>query len=364
MYAAAARNVPLRPRSVCMLSAIDICARVCYNKSMLAYEAKSVALSAAANCSREVPAPAKNAASAALAYLCGKADKATLLKKCGKSPVYARMILLAERPLADYGMESFCALHKTLFEPKAKCGEIRNGELTLAGGSCTSPNLLRGSLKNVLGKLGQLQGAPTVGKADFAANLCCYVRELIILSPFAYGNDVARRTFIQNFCFSRGYLLNYAAVSKKELDAAANAAFASDDPQPLFTLLTKCLNYRQEEPSKRSRSRALLADKTALSEKSAGNERLSSARSAATPAAPREEIAAAERRRHEPLPPPARTSEQKAEQKNEPKQPPAPPVPKPSAEKAETLRELKEIQRSLAALAARVNDLIKKISDF
>ncbi|MDE6398564.1 MAG: hypothetical protein K2L51_04515, partial [Clostridiales bacterium] len=59
-----------------------------------------------------------------------------------------------------------------------------------------------------------------------------------------------------------------------------------------------------------------------------------------------------------------RTSEQRPEQKPEPKQPPATPVSKPSAEKAETLRELKEIQRSLAALGARVNDLIKKISDF
>ena len=259
-------------------------------------------------------------------------------------------------------MESFCAVHKTLFEPKAKCGEIRSGELTITGGSCTPPNLLRGSLKNVLGKLSQLQGAPAIGKADFAANLCCYLRELIILSPFSYGNDIARRAFIQNFCFSRGYLLDYSAVSAKELNAAENAAFASDDPQPLFTLLTKCLRYRQEEPSKRLRSRMRMADKNALQDKNTVKERLSAAH-AAPPAVAREEITAMQRRRREPLPPPARASEQNPEQQSEPKQPAAPPAVKQPSDTSETLRELKEIQRSLAALTARVNDVIRKMSE-
>lgn len=328
MHPTGAVCLPPRPHfrrpfsTVKKVHAVDSAPVICYNNGMLPFEAKTVAFGVAANSSRETPAPAKNAVSAAMSYLCGKTDKAAFLRKCDKFPLYARLVLLAEQPATDFSVDALCAVHRTIFSPRAKCGELRTADLEITGGSCTPPHLLRGSLKNVLAKLEKLQGAPAVGKADFAASLCCYVRELIILSPFAYGNDVVRRAFVQQFCYVRGYLLNYAAVGKKELSAAETEAFASDDPQPLFTLLVKCLNYRQEEQPRR--------------------------------------------RRAAPLPPPVRREQKSLSAQPQPERPPA--SERPALERAatastasDTLRELKEIQRTLSQLSTRVNELIKTV---
>lgn len=295
---------------------------------MQPFEKKIAALSAAANLSAEGQAPSKSQVSAATAFLVSKPDKAAFVKKCAKSPLYARLVLSAAEPQDAFDTDAFCALHKFLYEPKPKCGELRTGDLMLTGGSCTDPKLLRGSLKNVLGKLSLLTGAPTVSKADFAAALCCYVRELIILSPFAYGNAVVRRAFVRNFCHARGFSLNYAAASKKELLAAEQTAFATDDPQPLFTLFCKCLNYLQEEVPAQTRLSAKPSPRSAPP-----------LRPAPAPAPPRSALTQQEKKE---LPRPA-------------------PAPAP-ASSGETLRELRELRRTLSDLSSRVDEIIQSIS--
>ncbi len=373
MYARKGANVPARgaftrysppPKKD---KRLDIGKQICYNDNMLQNEAKIVALGAAANAACETTAPSKAAVSAAVAYLTGKTDKAAFFKKSAKSPLYARLIAVADGNAQECTAESFCAVHKALYEPKAKCGELRSGELTLTGGSCTPPNLLRGSLKNVLAKLEQVQGAPAAGKTDFAANLCCYLRELLILSPFTYGNDAARRAYLQNFCMQRGFLLNYAAVSKKELTAAETTAFASDDPQPLFTLLVKCLSYQREEPPKKRRARTVPAPARQLPEKAPAEKEKAPRKTITAPAkSGHEEIAAAERRNRVAVPAPVAARPPLPDKPTGEKQP----LEKATAEpqkatrtETEILRELKDVQRALAALTVRVSELIKDLSD-
>ena len=359
-------------RGVTLLPSVDKMPEVWYTTPMQAHEAKPIAMSAAANSAHEAP-PQKAAISAAVAYLCGKTDKAAFAKKCAKSPLYARLILVSERQNAEYGIETLCFMHKTLYEPKQKCGELRTADLTITGGSCTPPTLLRGSLKNVLAKLSQMQSAPAQSKADFAATLCAYVRELIILSPFAYGNDIVRRAFFQNFCYAHGFILNYAAVSKKELTSAETAAFASDDPQPLFTLLVKCLSYRQDDAQKHKR---LGRTPTAPGVAATLPPRDKLPQSTASPKLPSPEkqptkqndaVKPSETAKPYDMPKPA---EQPKQPDPRPSQPARPPLTRQSAateiaaarrpDNADVLRELKEVQRALLALTNRVNDLIKK----
>lgn len=288
---------------------------------MQGYEAKSVALGAAANLSADGISTAKSQVSAAIAYLTGMTDKATFLKKCVKNLLYARLVMFAQTKPAEFDSDAFCALHKTLFDSKPKCGEIRSEDLTISGGSCTDYKLIRGSLKNALNKLREINGAPGISKADFAASLCCYIRELIILSPFSYGNGVTRRAFIQSFCLSRGFSLSYASVSKKDLQAAEIAAFAADDPQPLFTVTLKCLNYIVESSSsQRSAARAALSLKTTRETS---------------------EIAASSKQQI--FPP---------EQKK-----------LPAREKQDAVKDLREIQKTLLALSAKVNEVIKSLEN-
>ena len=341
---------------------IDTQSEFWYTESMQISHAKIVAVSAAANLAATETSPAKAHVSAAVSYLSGKTDRAAFSKKCAKNPMYVRLVVSHAQTQNDFGAEALCALHKTLFEPKSKCGEFRTGDLQLPGGSCTDAKLSRGSVKNALGKLALLSGAPETGKADFAANLCCYIRELIILSPFAFGNGVVRRAFIQSFCYARGFLLNYAAASKKELLGAENAAFAGDDPQPLYAWLQKSLSYAQEELPRKKRIAPSTPDKT---------------RRELSPKLPREAEFTAVRK-----PPVKETPALK--QTRPPEKAPAPPAsPAPSVQIAQTppapaepalaatvrtdtaavVRELRELQKQLTALSARVGEILADLTD-
>lgn len=305
-------------------------------------------MSAAANLAADEPAPAKNLTAAAISYLCGKIDKAAFLSKCAKNPLYARLVIVGEQNMPDFDSDALCFVHKQLFAPKAESGEIRSHELNTPFGSCADPKLLRGSLKNALAKLNQIEGAPKASKADFAAILCFYVRELTILSPFSYGNGITRRAFIQNFCRARGFNLSYASVRKKELTYAETEAFASDDPQPLFSILVKCLSYITEAetaPAKRGKPHkgAIAKPKNAKPTREI---------------APRAQNRADNRipSRQSPLPPPppqkprenpqtataAATAEKSADKSREAK-----------------LKELREIQKNLSELTDRVTQIIK-----
>ena len=210
---------------------------------MQQYEAKVTAMSVAFNLAVDDVAPPKGLISHAVAYMCGKIDEPTFLRKCEKCPTYANAVLYANAAQSEFNLEKLCAAHKFIYKGSVTEGEIRNFELTYLGASCTNPRMLRGSLKEVLFRMQAIEGAPKESKADFAARLCCYMRELIILSPFAYGNGVTRRAFIQSFCRCKGFVLNYAAAGKKAIVEAEKAAFLFDETEPLYTVLVKCLSY-------------------------------------------------------------------------------------------------------------------------
>ncbi len=337
---------------------------------MQVYDCKSAALSAAANISADDAAPAKSMVTAAIAYLGGKTDKDTFRKKCAKNQLYARLVIFSELKISDYDADTLCAVHKALFEPRPKCGELRGDELTIAGGSCTDPKLLRGSLKNVLSKLNQTQGAPTLGKSDFAAQLCCYMRELIILSPFAYGNAVTRRAYIQNFCLSRGFLLNFSSVSKKELNSAEREAFAGDDPQPLFTLLTKCLSYKQEEAAKPSKNKKSPRVPTATAQTQKQVQK--PGREIAATAIKRVDNPAPAAARPRPAPPatinvpaPVQSAKPAEQYSNAVSVRSKPPYTDNAGQEAsaDLIRELREIQKTLAFLSARVSEIIRSMEN-
>ncbi len=215
---------------------------------MQSYEAESVALSAAVINAAEGVAPGRSQVAAATAALVGKLSMDAFTKKCAKFPLYASSVAaLCADGAVDCSIEGLCGLHKSLYAQQEGAGELRTAPLERKGGAHADPRILRGSLKNVLAKLSQLQSAPQVSKADFAAVLSGYCRELIILSPFAYGNAPVRRLFLQRFCKAHGFKLSFATASKHELASAEDAAFMGDDPQPVFSLLIKCLSYGQEE---------------------------------------------------------------------------------------------------------------------
>ncbi len=342
---------------------------------MQEYDYKTAVLSIAANAATESVTPNKSMTEAAISYKSGLTDKSAFLAKCGKNTLFAKLVIYTDSRNSEFDSDEFLKLHKMLYEPKLKCGEIRVGDLTVTGGSCTAPKLLRGSLKSALGKMQQTAGAPEITKADFAAQLSCFMRELIILSPFTYGNAITRRAFIMQFCLMRGFMLNYAAASKAELLAAESEAFTADASQPLFNLFMKCLSYLQEEKTAKQTHPAQKA--AALNKSRAAAQEIASSVAAVKP---REAVRA--QQPVKPVTPPPRTKAEPVKREPPVKQsaqakPPAgakqtPPVKQSppikqiapavmSAEKAEVMRDLRDIQKSLNSLAVRIAEISDKV---
>lgn len=184
-------------------------------------------------------------------FLTEKLSEQALLQKvaAADSPAavrFARLLLLIARPPAVFTADTMLSIHKTLYaDQRSDCGKLRKTALEIGGNSCTDARYLKGSLKAILGRMQALPAAPECAKADFAASLAHYARELSILSPFAYGNGIVRRAFLLLLCMRRGFDLNFSAVGRKEFAAAEAAALAADDAHPLFTLFITALSYTE-----------------------------------------------------------------------------------------------------------------------
>lgn len=127
---------------------------------MQMYEARLAAISAAANLTVEGTPVSKRATHFAIRYLIGEITRDEFFSKCASEVCFARLVVCSSEVKNDFSLEKLCALHEYIYSPKEGCGQIRSSDLELTGGSCTPPQLLRGSLKNVLSRLAQTKGAP------------------------------------------------------------------------------------------------------------------------------------------------------------------------------------------------------------
>lgn len=139
---------------------------------------------------------------------------------------------------------SIMLLHKTLCgDIDEEAGKPRTAEALTSGSAHTDPKYISGSLKAILAKMNEIGSAPETSKDDFAGYLSHYMRELIILHPFARGNEFTLRIFIMLFCKLKGFALSYYRAPVSTMVEAENAAFTDDDITPLYKFLSACLTY-------------------------------------------------------------------------------------------------------------------------
>lgn len=181
------------------------------------------------------------------------------MEKIGSSPykstasIFFRLLSIVKMPTPLYfDIETLQFLHRTLYaDLRPDPGSLRKINISKNGASCIDYKLLPASLRAVLDQLKKKDPGKTVTKNDFAAYLAYFMREMLILSPFPYGNGLTLRLFFELYSASRGFLLDYNKCDYKEFSAAETVALAADDVQPLYKCLVKCLSYLRFIPSQK-----------------------------------------------------------------------------------------------------------------
>lgn len=135
---------------------------------------------------------------------------------------------------------------------KSVCGDLdpdagkpRALDANTDGNAHTDPKYIGGSLKSVVTKMNEITSAPNIEKEDFAGYLTHYMRELIIMHPFATGSDFTVRLFIMLFCKLKGFSMCFYRSPASELKQAELTALATDDITPLYKVFLNCIAYER-----------------------------------------------------------------------------------------------------------------------
>lgn len=139
---------------------------------------------------------------------------------------------------------SVTMLHKQISgDTSDEAGKLRTVDMSTDGNAHTDPKYIAGSLKSIIAKMNEIEGAPANPKDDFAGYLSHYMRELLILHPFERYSDFTVRLFIMMFCRIKGFSLGYHRATPPVVKAAEQKAFATDNFTPLYAMFTECLTY-------------------------------------------------------------------------------------------------------------------------
>lgn len=159
---------------------------------------------------------------------------------------------------------SVMLLHKTLFDGfDEDAGKPRFTEASMNGNAHTDPKYISGSLRSIIAKMNAIASAPTIAKDDFAGYLTHYMRELVILHPFARGSELTLRLFMIMFCKQKGFSLSYNRVSPNAVRSVEETAFLTDDVTPMYKMFINCLSYERTTvaPPRPARSKRETAKK-------------------------------------------------------------------------------------------------------
>ncbi len=185
----------------------------------------------------------------------------TAFKRAQTNIAFFRAIIALKNGIPDpVTALSIMLLHKSVFgdlDPDA--GKPRAKSALTDGSAHTDPKYISGSLKSIVAKMNDIDGAPDTSKEDFAGYLSHYMREFIILHPFEFGSELCLRIFAVLFGKLKGFSLCYYRSPASVIKQAEKAALEADDVTPLFKLFLNCLSY---ERASTPQSKMMLPPKT------------------------------------------------------------------------------------------------------
>lgn len=154
----------------------------------------------------------------------------------------------------DFSIDTLCLINKMLYNGLViESGTVRNRNIEINGSSCMDVKMIGSSLRAILKKLNSIPSDGSVSKNDFCAMLSYFYKELLIISPFMYGNALTIRAFLHLFSLSRHFNFDLYKIRLQDIIICTNMAYTSDDVQLLFGCLIKAVTYNNSNQNQKTK---------------------------------------------------------------------------------------------------------------
>ena len=149
---------------------------------------------------------------------------------------------LLENPLKgelnfDYVKRLHCHLFEDIYD---WAGKIRRVDISKCNIFCQH-ELIEVNADFLFNELKSDNYLSNYKEPELIEKLAYYMGDLNSIHPFREGNGRVQRAFIRELASRIGYLINFDAISQKEMIKASNAAF-NHDYEPLAKIIAKSLS--------------------------------------------------------------------------------------------------------------------------
>ena len=157
-----------------------------------------------------------------------------------------KMLILYNDPIStDYGFNTLCNIHKTIFEDIFDwAGQIRRGDFFSKGNSifCRGQFIVENAnrIMNNLQKEKFLKG---YRKAEFIEKIAYYMGEVNALHPFRDGNGRSSREYFRQLSLNANFILDFSKTKKEKLLSADIEAF-NGKYESLIEILNKSIKAK------------------------------------------------------------------------------------------------------------------------
>lgn len=149
-----------------------------------------------------------------------------------------RILELIERPVqGEFDLKHLQAIHRYIFQDIYEwAGKIRTVDIAKGNMFC-NVKFIQSQADEIFGKLKEEIYLQDLDEKELPARLAYYFSEINALHPFREGNGRCQREFIRILALRAGYAINFAKVSREEMQKASEDSFLCryDSMEQLFS---------------------------------------------------------------------------------------------------------------------------------
>lgn len=157
-----------------------------------------------------------------------------------------RILELMERPVqGGFDIKHLQAIHKYIFQDIYEwAGKIRIVDIAKGNMFC-NVKFIQSQAEEIFGKLKEEAYLQYLNEKEIPVRLAYYFSEINALHPFREGNGRCQREFIRILALHAGYVINFAKVSREEMQKASEDSFLCRY-NSMEQLFSKCIRKREE----------------------------------------------------------------------------------------------------------------------
>lgn len=152
-----------------------------------------------------------------------------------------RILELLERPVqGEFDLKHLQAIHRYIFQDIYEwAGKIRTVDIAKGNMFC-NVKFIQSQADEIFEKLKEEIYLQDLDEKELPIRLAYYFSEINALHPFREGNGRCQREFIRLLALRAGYAINFAKVSREEMQKASEDSFLCryDSMEQLFN---KCI---------------------------------------------------------------------------------------------------------------------------